>query len=287
MLKRIKKKFVEWLLKDIDAIKVGKGTCILTSDFLELASLTSDPSLAAGRLWFRSDLRRLRYSDGARAYSIQRSDFLEFEPLTSDPTLSAGRVWYRGDLGQLIYTDGTRKFGVTPHKVLRSGRYYGAFDAATAFTTRTISANYLYAYPMFVPEETTFDRIAINVTTAATGSARVGVYTDAGAYPGNLVDGSDVAALDTGTTGVKENTISVTLAPGIHWLAIVASAAPTLRAVSVASCDSEILGLDSTLGTAPGVGYYVSYTFGPLPTTFPSGASVDTGAPFLVALRKA
>jgi hypothetical protein len=46
-----------------------------------LASLTSDPPLAAGKMWFRSDLQRVRYSpDGVNVISI-------------DPPLTAGDVW--------------------------------------------------------------------------------------------------------------------------------------------------------------------------------------------------
>jgi hypothetical protein len=135
-----------------------------------------------------------------------------------------------------------------------------------------------------------FDGIAINVTTAgASGTkARMGVYTDNGSgYPSSLVSGTDVAEVAVDSTGVKLNTINITLQPGLYWLALVSSGAPAVRAVPVASADSEMLGLGSDLGTAPGLAYTVSYTYGALPSTFPTGASVYTSTIPLIALRRA
>jgi hypothetical protein len=248
---RIRRKFLEWLLKD-RCIKIG-DSIIITDSYIDLALLSVDPSMSSGRLWWRDDLKNLYISDGERSISI-------FPPL----------------------------------KACIPGRFYGAFDTATALTTLAISANVLYAAPFFVPVRMKFDQIAINVTGAgASGTrARMGVYTDGNTpstqgYPSSLVPGTDVAEVAVDSTGVKANSISVTLPPGLYWLALVSSGAPTVRAVGVASLDSEILGLGSDLGTAPGVGYSVSYTYGSLPSTFPTGASVYTSTIPLVALRRA
>jgi hypothetical protein len=135
-----------------------------------------------------------------------------------------------------------------------------------------------------------FDRIAINVTTAgASGTrARMGIYRDNGSgYPSSLIPGTDVAEVAVDSTGVKENVIDVTLQPGLYWLALISNGAPAVRAVPVASADSKILGLGSDLGTAPGLAYSISYTYGALPSTFPSGASVLTSTIPLIALRRA
>ena len=291
LLRSLKKRIAQWLL-DVDELRLPRNvrigdTVIITSAFIDLERLSSDPALAEGRLFYRSDLKQLRVSDGTSVYGFGQT--IDMALLTSDPSRVDGRVWYRTDLKQLRVTDGSRVFAVVPVKVLRSGRYYGSFDAATAFTTLTLTANTLYATPFFVPEDTRFDRIAINVTSAVSGSkARVGVYRDDGnAYPSTLVPGTDVGELDTGTTGVKENAIDVTLPPGLYWLALVSSAGIAVRAVPVASLDSEILGLGPDLGTAPGVGYSVSYTYGALPSTFPTGASIVTSTLPLIAVRKA
>jgi hypothetical protein len=287
----------------IELLGADSSTQSLIVDFIGLKSLSADPSYAGGRVFYRSDLERIRAMAASKTIDLLgietdtgllTHDTFRFRALTSEPTLADGLVYYRSDQKILKITDGTRKIGLVPVKALRAGRWYGTFDAATAFTTVTISANTLYASPFFVPEELRFDQIAINVTTAGAGGtvARVGIYKDGSTpstqgYPANLIPGTDVGELAVDTTGVKANAIDVTLPPGLYWLALVSSGAPALRGVGVASLDSEILGLGDDLGTAPGVGYSVSYTYGALPSTFPSGASIYTSTVPLVALRRA
>jgi hypothetical protein len=58
-----------------------KGLGSITLDDATLASLTADPTLAKGKMWYRSDLSRIRYSpDGTSVISI-------------DPPLTAADVW--------------------------------------------------------------------------------------------------------------------------------------------------------------------------------------------------
>lgn len=155
--------------------------------------------------------------------------------------------------------------------------WYTAPNTGTALTTGAPSANYLRAIPFITSRSITLDRIAINVTTAATGYTRLGIYADGGnVYPGNLV--IDAGQVDTGATGVKSLTINVTLNPGLYWLVAVSNAAPTIRAFAVGSL-IPVLGYGSALGTAASFGYSVSYTYSTLPATFPSGASLITATP--------
>lgn len=158
------------------------------------------------------------------------------------------------------------------------GRWYPAGQAnATALTTGAPTANNLRAMPFMVWRTLKLDRIAINVTTASSGNARFGIYADSGAVlPEALL--VDAGQVDTGATGVKELTIDQTLSPGLYWLALVGSAAPTIRCLSLAGC-MAILGVDGALGTAPGVGYVVSFTYGSLPATFPASPSIITATP--------
>jgi hypothetical protein len=173
----------------------------------------------------------------------------------------------------------------------KNGQYYGGFMVGVALTTQSISStNSLRAFPFFVPKTMTFDRIAINVTTAASsgGVARLGIYADNGAcYPGTLVlDAGEVA---TDSTGVKELTISTKLQGGkLYWLAVITGVATgtTVRAIDRAAA-YPINGLDSALGTSPFLGYAVTQTYGTLPTTFP-GSPTDWSLHVpLIALRKA
>jgi len=106
------------------------------------------------------------------------------------------------------------------------GGYY-PWDGSN-WTNYAYSANYLYGMPVLLPGKLTFDRISVDVQTAAgTTSNRLGIYKDNGSFmPGALV--LDAGTVDTSTTGVKEITINQALEPGIYWLAWVSAAAPTL-----------------------------------------------------------
>lgn len=156
-------------------------------------------------------------------------------------------------------------------------RWYTAPNTGTALTTGAPTANTLRAIPLIVPDTMTFDAIAINVTTLLSGNARLGIYADNGnLYPGSLV--LDAGTVSTTTTGVKSITINQTLNPGLYWLVLVSSAAPTIRCFAVASM-IPIMGFDNTLGTAPGLFYTVAFTYAALPGTYPASATVGTAVP--------
>lgn len=173
----------------------------------------------------------------------------------------------------------------------KNGQYYGSFLTAVALTTQSISSvNSLRAFPFFVPKTMKFDRIAINVTTAASagGVARAGIYTDNGSlYPGALVaDGGEVA---TDSTGVKEKNIDVTLQGGkLYWLCVITGTqtGTQVRAIDRAAA-YPINGLDNTLGTSAYCGYAVAQAYGALPASYPAGASDWSLHVPLIALRKA
>jgi len=52
--------------QECGALKIGNDTIVIDEDYIDLASLTSDPALAEGRVWFRGDLDKTYWSpDGA------------------------------------------------------------------------------------------------------------------------------------------------------------------------------------------------------------------------------
>mgnify|MGYP000218034779 CR=1 FL=1 len=73
MLYKLKNKLVNWLFKGVVVdelrvlrLRVGSGTTAVTGSYIDFPGLTSDPSLVAGRVWFRSDLGKMRFSpDGS------------------------------------------------------------------------------------------------------------------------------------------------------------------------------------------------------------------------------
>lgn len=173
--------------------------------------------------------------------------------------------------------------GLSWMQYYKSGRWYYGIPITGPISTSSITSNRLYAFPFFTPIESSWNAIGIYVSTGATGYARLGVYADNGnVYPGNLI--LDAGEVDTGTTGVKTLSITLTLSPGLYWLALLLSAAPSLSGVSTSVCYGCI-GAPNP-GSQIHSAYHVSYTYGSLPTQFPSGATPSLYA-YFVALRKA
>lgn len=150
--------------------------------------------------------------------------------------------------------------------------------AGTALTTVALSASRQYFVPFAPRRQMTLTGLRIGVTTAATGTASVGIY-------GNTVVGGDDApgallasatGLDTGTTGDKTGSLSLTLSPGnIYWASVIGSAAATVRALAVASAQT-------TLGRTVGGTTVVSHLFAagsgstlpdPAPTSLSDGTA--------------
>lgn len=168
----------------------------------------------------------------------------------------------------------------------RPQRYYTmSATGCTAPTTLALTAGRLYAMPFLVSGTHTFIRISIAVSTLLAGSARLGIYSNTtnDVYPASLI--LDAGTVDTGTAGLKECTINWSPSPGMYWLVLVASAAPTIRAVAVGDA-MPVLGLDATLAAAHGNSWYVAFTYGVLPATYPGGGTINNASMPLVALLR-
>jgi hypothetical protein len=120
----------------------------------------------------------------------------------------------------------------------------------------------LRAFPVALPCDHTIDEAAIRVITAVGGTeTRIGLYNDAGGYPGDLI--ADFGALSTATTGVKSITglaQVIDCSAGPVWAAIWQSDHMALRGV-LASSLLPILGIGADLGTNPGIGWGISQTY--------------------------
>ncbi|MBT9169471.1 MAG: hypothetical protein DDT19_02831 [Syntrophomonadaceae bacterium] len=167
-------------------------------------------------------------------------------------------------------------------------QWYTSPNTGAALGAGAPTANVLRAIPFIVSKTTTIDQMAISVTTAVAGLARIGIYADNGNnYPGALVvEATSVTQIDTGIAGVRIATggLPVVLQPGLYWLAIVGNAAPTIRTFTVASM-LPVLGYASTLPTAASLGWFVTFTYAALPSTFPAGGSVITTGPPAIFVR--
>ena len=162
--------------------------------------------------------------------------------------------------------------------------YVPGMLGGTALTTGAPAAGTMRAVPFRCPNRRgTIDLLAIQVTTLLAGSARVGLFRNAdkagqNLYPGALIVDSGV--LDTTTTGLKSAAVSATYDPGeLLWAVHVSSVAATLRCMAIAGIDTSVLGLDTALGTAGGLGISVAHAFAALPATFTAGGAVITAVP--------
>lgn len=137
--------------------------------------------------------------------------------------------------------------------------------------TVSLTAGYLYATPHVVLRKARFNGLGLTYYST-TGTVRPGLYSDNGdAYPSALL-------LDCGSksvVGELKVTIDLTLDPGLYWVVLVHSGAPTIyQSVSFITMVGSPTVLSHTI-TANVGGYYKSgYSpTNPLPAIYPSSAS--------------
>ncbi len=160
-----------------------------------------------------------------------------------------------------------------PFQILKAGNYFNSLLRAETegFGYAAIAADTIYATPFMVPRRTTWDRIAIRVSTAGGAGAkcRLGIYRDNGAcYPGELVaDGGEV---DCETTGTKAITISQQLTKGLYWLAFTSNDAAVWLART--AYFQSVIGMENIITVQRGA-ISQAQTYGSLPASFPGGGS--------------
>lgn len=151
-----------------------------------------------------------------------------------------------------------------------SGRYLNS--GSTVQTTFATGIGYMRCRKIWVPQTLTFDRIACSVTAGGTAGAvvRLGIYNDdSNGLPSTLI--LDAGTVASTTTGVKEITISQTLAAGSYWLA---------EAAQVAGCtltaDTSVNGFffETSFNTGSMVSIEQSSVTGALPATWTGTSKV-------------
>lgn len=162
----------------------------------------------------------------------------------------------------------------------RAGLHITAAVNQIAPTTQALTANTLRAFPWKLDRFATISAIRSEVTTlVAATSYRIGIYSDNNTYPGTLLAGSDTGAYDSSTTGVKVGTFSGSIAPPLFWIVIHSNGAPTMRSIPVAGI-ANVLGNQGSIGTnSTFTCWTIAQTFGALPSTFPTGATLIANVP--------
>lgn len=167
----------------------------------------------------------------------------------------------------------------------RSGYYSLGMFPATNGAGLFIGANLAYVRPFLVLATHTFDRIGINVSTAASagsgGLVQLALF-GSGALPGaKLFESSTVSAE---TTGAKEWTINQTLTPGVWWVgvrAVVASfSAPGTNTTS--SVNHMFVQYETVPATSASIPGSFSYSVVSGTPGFPSSGASPTGVSIAV-----
>lgn len=166
-----------------------------------------------------------------------------------------------------------------------TGQWYPTLALPRSTSSPTLSR--LRLTPFDNHRTANFDRIASEVTTAGAGATlRWVIYADDGrGYPSALV--LDTGAVgDASTVGVKEATVSVTLANRRYWLGcIVQGVDASLRVYNGADAPHIGIPQSSLAGATGALGYFTSGVTGAAPTTFPAAAASTSLSP-VVFLRK-
>lgn len=139
--------------------------------------------------------------------------------------------------------------------------YYNPL-AIGAISPLAVSANVLVAYPLFIARAVSITKLGFQVTTLASGNARVGLYNDVNGQPGTLVVES--GALSVSTTGVKEATVASTpLVPGLYWIAFVTDVAPSVNCHAATNV-VPVIGRDTSRNIISGLSR--SFTYAAMPS---------------------
>jgi hypothetical protein len=114
----------------------------------------------------------------------------------------------------------------------RSGYYYEPMIGAT-LATATQTKNRLLFTPLFISQSITIDRIGAEVVSGGVAGTtyRLGIYSsNSNDEPSALL--LDAGTIDTSTTGLKQNTVSLTLTAGLYYVCGVnqgSTGTPTMR----------------------------------------------------------
>lgn len=197
----------------------------------------------------------------------------------TDPAVPLVVGWMRANstnTGRAVFTAMTR--GVQPPSdvQLRSGTYSFTSDGLPG--TGTLTNGTLRVHQWKVPNAVTLTRIGAEVTTVgdAACTVRLGIYADAGGYPGALMVDAGTIAGDA--VAVAEKTISTALAPGLYWIGAVAqgvaTTGPTMRCTSTQAFGTNVGAFTSIPGAnGSTLGYTISSVTGALPSTFTAGGT--------------
>lgn len=164
------------------------------------------------------------------------------------------------------------------------GNYFQGIQYGTTLSggTQVLAIDTLYATPIIIPRTMTFDRIAINVSTAEAGkNAYLGIFADDGnAAPGALI--LDAGTVSLAAVAVVAAVIDQQLDAGMYWSCVLAnSTTAALQRATTYAWNPR--GFQS--GFYPVTGCYAAQAYGALPTPFPAETDWVSSIPYAIPLR--
>lgn len=126
----------------------------------------------------------------------------------------------------------------------RSGYYYAAPQVRGAFSNQVMVQNKVYYVPFFVGEATSFVKMGMTIATGqASTTIRVGIYQDNGhSAPSGAPLTEAATPLDSSAAASVETAISITLQPGLYWLAACSQGGTTQPTVAQTITPSPFVG---------------------------------------------
>jgi len=165
--------------------------------------------------------------------------------------------------------------------------YFPPFGSNQLDGTDPDGKNYLSFSPFPVGQTVTIDRIGTYLATSqADTNVRVGLYDTSAGMPYNLLAGGGVLNTSTGSGSLLLETVSVTITPGLYWIAVVWQGSgvtmPSISRRETATFRTMFKGTDSgnVANTSNLSRYYIKLNVsGALPTglTWSSNLSNETG----------
>lgn len=240
--------------------------------------------------------------DGARVpYLIEDGSAWEFglgDYTASGTTLARTTILGSSNSGSAISATSSATVAVVPLGQVfptHAGKPVPAFSAAYGASDLLIAApsaatsqnNGLWFNPFTLGSRRSFNRIGVRTGTySSSTSIRVGIYRDSinGGVPGRLLlDAGEITAAAANTT--YELTISLTMEPGLYWLATSANGTGC-QWVSVTSGNCMPIALNSSHAVRQTL--YMSHTYGAFPSDVTSSSfSLETISNPVVHLRAA
>jgi len=221
---------IEYLL-----VKFGAGKSPGSGDYVDLIDTLADDRNAvyfsgtapadtgANPLWFNTSTNVLSVYDGewVTAGGAQGPEG------PAGATGATGATGAAGPAGPTGPQGATGAMGGVISLPLYSGFYYRTPNSTLAYNTLQVSNRSLYS-PIYIPQTTTIDRIAMRTHSTFSGSSvfRLGIYNSTNGYPSTVL-------LDAGTVNTTaastsyEITINQQLNQGFYWLVM-----NTLTAIS-------------------------------------------------------